>query len=199
MKKIYLFLIIGLFLISLISAASLPEMDSVKLGECINISQTCATCSFVNISSISNKNNDTLVSNVEMISFGNGEWRYVFCDTTNLGRYDVKGMGDINGVNEGFAYKFEVTPSGNYGTQNMIFIIFMIVIIWGVTLVGFFNKNSIITLIGGMAMIFLGVYLINNGIIIYRDNLTIYFSYITSFLGGALAIMSAISLSEDLL
>lgn len=93
---------------------------------------------------------------------------------------------------------FIVTPSGEGGTSNIVFILFLILMLYGINLFGFFGKNETMTLLGGMALIFLGVYLINNGIIIYRDNLTNYFSYITIAWGVVSALMAGYSLYEDM-
>ena len=46
-------------------------------------------------------------------------------------------------------------------------------------------------------MMGLGVYLINNGIIIYRDWLTNYFSSLTMGLGAAISLTAAIYLMEE--
>ena len=49
MKKIILTIILGIFLISMASA-SLDSLGTFQQDECFNISQTCATCTYVNIS-----------------------------------------------------------------------------------------------------------------------------------------------------
>jgi len=106
---------------------------------------------------------------------------------SDLGQYDY-GIICINEeVNQGGAVvgKFTITPSGQGGTENTIFFIFIIAIIYGITFLGFFGRNIPITIAGGMFMMFLSIYLITNGIIIYRDNLTLYFSYFTLLLGVA--------------
>ena len=122
-------LILGIFLISLASA-SLEFLGSFEQNKCMNISQTCVTCSYVNISSVSSNENSNLISNVEMIYFGNGEWRYEFCNTSDLGRYDVKHMGDINGVDDTDTFYFKVTPDGKeFTTQNSISYLGFILII----------------------------------------------------------------------
>ena len=177
MKKIYL-IILGMFLISFASS-SLVSLGTFSQDECFNISQTCASCSYVNISSISSNTNSTLVSNVPMVYFGNSEWRYEFCNTTDLGRYDVRGVGDINSVDASFTTYFEITPSGNSGSSNMVFFIIVIFLLYGLNIIGFTNENAPLTILSGMALIFLGIYLINNGIVIYRDNLTNYIGYVT--------------------
>lgn len=90
-----------------------------------------------------------------------------------------------------------VTPSGRGGTENIFLIILMIVVVYSVTLIGFFKQSPYMTLLGGMFMLFLGIYMVNNGIIIYRDVLTNYFSYFTITIGALTALGSAIFLIEE--
>jgi len=63
---------------SMTSVLALDSQGTFKQGDCMNISQTCASCSYVNLSSVSSQNNSDLVNNVEMVFLGNGEWRYEF-------------------------------------------------------------------------------------------------------------------------
>lgn len=133
--KILFCLIFGIFLISFVSA--LDDLGTFQQDTCINLSQTCASCTYVNISSVSNNNNSTLISNVPMANFGNGEWRYEFCDTSDLGRYDIRGMGDINGVDSSFAYYLIITPSGIEIETADSFIYIIILIVTFLLFVGF--------------------------------------------------------------
>jgi len=110
-KKILIFSLLLLTIIPFTFA--LDSIGTVKQNECINISQMCSTCSYVNISSIGTKDNSNIISNQPMSYFGNGEWRYEFCNTSEIDRYNVKGQGDINGVDSNFATYFDVTPLGN--------------------------------------------------------------------------------------
>jgi len=139
-NKIILTIIVGLFLISMASA-SLDSLGTFQQDECFNISQTCATCTYVNISSVSSINDSNLISNVPMTDFGNGEWRYKFCNTSTLGRYDVKGMGDVSGVDSSFAIYFDITYKGYvvsssqatlYAILLLVFIFIFIITILGI-------------------------------------------------------------------
>ena len=113
-----------------------------------------------------------------------GQYAYgVKCQDTNLG-------GAISGY-------FEVNPSGNYGSENILFILFIILLFYAVSFIGFFGKNIPMTILGGMAMTGLGVYTIRNGLIIYRDWITNYFSYVTIGLGALISIWASIELLED--
>ena len=186
-KKILTVFLMSIFLLSFASAVCQDgegNLGSKKQNECVRISQTSATSTYVNISSITlSTSNTSIASNLEMINIGNGEWVYQFCNTTELGSYDVRGMGDLDGVDTSFTSCFDITPSGQSGTENMIFFLFIILMIYGITFTGFFGKNIPITILGGMAMMFLGVYIVRAGLIIYRDTLTNYFSYLTIGLG----------------
>jgi hypothetical protein len=110
MRKQILILTLCIFLISLVTATT--SLGTIKQTECIEIPQVCASCSYVNVS-VQYPNKTIAVSNQEMASRGAGLWTYEFCNTSQLGRYDVSGMGDINGVDTGFSIlSFDVTYLG---------------------------------------------------------------------------------------
>jgi len=139
MKKILLTIMLGIFLISMASA-SLSSLGTFKQNDCINISQTCATCTYVNISSVSSNTNSNLISNVEMIDFGSGEWRYEFCNTSVAGRYDVKGIGDVSGVDSSFAVYFDITYKGYTisSSQATLYaiLLFVLIFVFIITILG---------------------------------------------------------------
>lgn len=190
MNKSITILLLGILLFSFafVSAEdddTINSLDSVKQNECILIPQGCGSCSYINITVI--HKNETMIENQPMINNGAG-WTYSYCNTSDLGRYDIQGKGDMDGNDRSFkALYFEVTPSGNSGSSTIVFFIFVILLIYGITFTGFFGKNIPITILGGMAMIFLGIYLVNNGVIIYRDNLTNYIAYLTIAIGAILS------------
>ena len=163
--KIYSILII---LILIPTVIAIDNLGTVKQNNCIRLPQTCSSCSYVNISSVSNSaSNESIISNVAMTSLGNGEWGYTFCGTSAIGRYDVRGMGDIDGVDETFVYHFEVTPSGFEGTLG--FYIILMVIVVSVIVLGFAIGEEWFVIIGGFALIMVGIYSINYGIAGFRD------------------------------
>jgi len=87
--------------------------ESVKQNECVILKQVCASCSFVNVSLIY-PNSSLALSNIPMVDYGGALWTYEFCNTTELGRYDINGVGDLEGVNTGFdVLYFVVSPSGS--------------------------------------------------------------------------------------
>jgi len=216
MKKIILTLIFGIFLISLASA-SLGSIGTFKQNECVIISQTCASCSYVNISSVSCNNDSNLISNVEMENFGNGEWRYEFCNTSALGRYDVKGMGDINGVDSSFATYFHITHSGGSleegATGILIMGIIFMLVVGSLCLLGFFRKDqnfqakwtlflmSFLFFLAGANLIsaLIGDTLANPKVISFFDSLMAISFILFWFAFGLLAVMWILTMIQTLL
>jgi hypothetical protein len=194
MKKIFLIVIILLVLPMILA---LDNLGTFKQNSCVRLVQTCVSCSYVNISSVSNSaTNNTLISNVEMISSGNGEWYYNFCDTDEIGRYDVRGKGDIDGADDSFVYYFEITPSGFQGTLG--FYIILICICAGVIILGFSIGEAWFVILGGFALIILGIYSINSGVAGFRDMFVTWAIGIFEIsIGSILAIGSAIEKIED--
>jgi len=163
-NKILMVIMFGAILFSMTSVLALESQGTFKQGDCMNISQTCASCSYVNLSSVSSQNNSDLVNNVEMVFLGNGEWRYEFCDTDFIGRYDVKGQGDKDGVDSSFASYFEVTPNGVTQTQanamgSLGFLILMIVLMISFGIVGIKLLKTEKFWILGIFLVFLAVLL----------------------------------------
>lgn len=94
--------------VTLVSANAIGERLPATVGEEYIISQPCVSCSFVLISVFNT--NGIVVENVNMVENGS-TWTYTFTPTEPL-RYDVNGLGDINGANDSFAFYFHANPSG---------------------------------------------------------------------------------------
>lgn len=194
-KNIFLILLFVILLIGLTSALQ-ESMGTFKQGNVVRLTQVCSDASYINISSVSYPDSSVALSETQMNSIGSGEFYFDFNDTVKIGRYNVRGVS--NGCDFTFSTYFDITPSGNSGAANIVFVIFIIIAIYTITLIGFFGKVIPLTVIGGMAMIFLGLYLINNGIIIYRDDLTLYFSYLTTGIGFILAMWASYEWYQDM-
>jgi len=187
---------IFIFLIGL-SSASIEDLGTVKQGDCVTLQQSCANCTYNNITSVLYPDMTTALSSNIMTASGT-QFTYNFCNTSSMsGSYIVNGFGDPDGAKSIWIYTFEVTPSGQSGSSNIVFFIFIIVLLYAITFIGFFGKNIPITILGGMAMIGLGVYMVNNGVIIYRDWMTNYLSYITIGLGATLSLWALIEMIQE--
>lgn len=99
----------------------LPEnIGSYKLGECVNLIQTCANCTYVNITSILYPNSTKVINEVVMTKEGT-YYNYSFCNTTKLGEYKVNGHGDENTIETIWSYSFDITREGDKN-ENGVYI-----------------------------------------------------------------------------
>jgi len=156
--------------------------SDVKQNECVIIPQTCASCTYVNMS-ITYKNT-TLINNVGLEDMGGGLWTYSFCNTGSLGRYDVQGSGDLEGTATGFdVLYFNVTPSGQPISLGFYFLIFILSI--GLIILGFYIQDNWVVVLGGFAMIFLGLFLLFYGIDGFKDEIYTWGSGIIILMLGA--------------
>lgn len=106
-------LILLLFTLLLCSSvfAEQQSLGTFEKDRCINLLQTCANCTFVNITSVKYPNSSILLGNVEMTKQGT-EYNFTICNASVLGDYIVNGVGDVDGVNTVWAYDFKVTMDG---------------------------------------------------------------------------------------
>ncbi len=112
MKKIFLLLIMSVFLVSLVSAeCSLP--NPVKQGETIELTQTCSNCTQVNLTKVIYPNQTfSLLGQFEMTKNGTN-YNFSFSDTETIGIYFYTTSGDLNTIPTQQSCSFEVTPTGN--------------------------------------------------------------------------------------
>lgn len=194
MNKIFLFLLVVVGMFVLLIANASADLGTFTQGDCVPI-RVQSNGTAVNLSTITtNINGQTTTLNTPMTNLVGNTYRFNFCNTTVLGVYvyDWHPCQNNECVNS-----FEITPSGQSGSANIVFFIFVILIVYGITAFGFFSHNSWVTILGGMAMIFLGVYIDLNGIIIYRDSLTGYIAILTWALGAMLALWAGIFEIEE--
>ena len=175
MKKVISSIILILFCITIVSA--LDDLGKFNQGECVRITQTCATCSYVNISSVTYPNSSVALGETEMVSAGSGEWYYDFCDTAKFsGRYDVRGQGDLDGVDTSFATYFIV---GN----SLTWIIIIFIFAFGFLIFSLFVNEELFVYISGVSFLLAGVVIMINGIDIVNDWTTRAIAFISLGLG----------------
>ena len=178
MRKIFISLIVGIFLIGIIGAATteVNQYDDVKLGDCITLKQTCASCTYVNFS-LSYPNSTLVFSDEVGTNTGGAMWTYEFCDTYNLGRYDVGGHGDLEGTDTGFNILwFEVTSTGE--GASMFFLILLTSIAFIFFIASLFVAEEFFVYISGICFLIGGVYLMMNGLNVLNDTNTRYLAFI---------------------
>ncbi len=163
MKKILLILIIGIFVFNFVSA-EIQSLEPIKLGEEINLIQTCASCTFNNITSVLDPTSFEVIGNFQMTKTGSVYNFTLSSDNiTELGKYIVNGIGDLDGTNTIWNYNFEVTPTGKSLDEPQSLIIFgLIIVLVIVTLIFlYFGKvieyvpfKIFLTSLGGLFLMF---------------------------------------------
>ncbi len=161
-KQILLTLLIASLLI--VNVSALENLKPAKLNEPYVITQTCASCTFVN-ASISNQNG-IVRNNIELSNNGSGVWTFTYIPTI-VGRHDVTGFGDLDGTNTSFATFFEVTPSGFTNTIAFFFIILLIPA--ALIVFGFKIEDNWVIVLGGFALVLVGLYVLFFGIDVIKD------------------------------
>jgi len=191
MKKLILLFSI-VFMIFLVGATS--NLGTFKQGDCIELYQLCDNCTYVNLTSITFPDS-TLTTIGSSMTKSDVDYNHTFCNTTVLGDHSYKVCGDKDGVFSCEVIDFLITPSGR--SDNSSYFIVIILIIYAVAFIGFFGKNEWVTMIGGLAMMILGLYIVRNGIIIYRDFLTNAISYFTIGLGAFFSLYTGYELIRE--
>lgn len=119
MKKLLLFLMLGIFLISLTSAAQ-SSLGTFKQDSCIDLTQTCTSCTYNNLTSIIYPNGTKYSFSPEQnMTKSDSEYLFQTCDfSSDLGNYKVNGHGDLSGTDTVWNYEYEITKSGQSITEG---------------------------------------------------------------------------------
>ena len=169
MKKILLILILGVFLISFASA-QIQNLGTFKLGDDVNLIQTCDNCTFNNITSVLNPNSLEVIGEFKMTKKGT-VYNFTLSSTnaTIFGTYIVNGFGDLNGINTVWNYNFLVTANGKpfetFPNQFAVIALAFILIMFGLlneryTLLK--HMGSIILMVMGTLTLYPGYNFINH-------------------------------------
>lgn len=184
-----IFSITFLFLFSLNFSLALDSLGEFESGQSVRISQVCSDATYINISSVAYPNSSVAVANIAMTSAGDGEYYYDFTSTTDLGRYDVRGVSD--GCEKTFATYFEIS-GGDIG-------LFLIII--GVSLVlllfAFLFKSPWLSFASGALMIISGIYVMGYGLYFFSDLYTRSIAYTLIGIGLFFAIISGFEVFQE--
>ncbi len=194
-KNLTILLFVMFFSMTLVQAI---EIEPGTQGEDKLLYQTCNNCTFCNITSVTNEIGDILIGNVAFNQNGTYYSKVLGSgNTTTLGKYTYCYDCGNSIDSETGCIDFKVTPSGRDGNENIALFIILIVMIYAVTLISFFGRHVTLSALTGMMMMSFGVWIIRNGIVIYRDNLTNYFGYVTLFVGAIVAITAILEWIQD--
>ena len=186
-KTILLTIMLGIFLITLVSA----DLGTFEQTECVDLK---GNLDAVNVSiSVYFPNSTVAFENVQMVNVRGDIWEYNFCNTLVIGEY-IYDYCD-HGGNNCKENTFLITPSGQ--SDNLGLYIILILIVYLIGFIGFFGKSRWVSALGGLGMLALGVYFIGEGIVIYRDWFTNLISYLTIGLGGIFSLVPLIEFIQE--
>ena len=111
-----------------------------------------------------------------------GEYSYgIKCNSTNYGGT--------------FVGTYNVTPRGL--KSDVGFYIILLLLTYGIGMVGFFGKNQWVSVIGGMSMMIFGIFVLTQGITIYLNWVTQVISYMSLGLGALFILYPLIEWMEE--
>lgn len=193
MNKLYLGII---FLVLIISVTSVSAYTSHKQNTNFDLvvqSNNATTC---NVTYIQFPDGVNLIINKVMTKTGN-TFNYTLNSNnfTQLGDSCIGVSCSDGTIQETGSICRSITPSGS---NNILgFFILIIVVIYAIAFVGFFGKNPWVAMLGGMAMLGLGLFTINNGVDIFRNQITEIFSWTTIGLGAFFALYSGVAVIQE--
>lgn len=107
-----MFFVIAMMLVILpLMSAQVQTLGTFAANTDINLTQTCATCTYVTLVSIQYPDSSNVIINTNMTKAGSFYY-YTFSDTSQYGQYIVTTCGDLIGSFECANYDFYVTSNG---------------------------------------------------------------------------------------
>jgi len=137
-----------LFLMILVFApliyAEEQSLPNVKMGDCINISQTCpqTKCSEVRLTQIARNNIEFFKINSSMDKRTDSNYYYEFCNTTNAGKYIATTCDAVTDDDVCVDFHFDVTLSGEKESPTAIVSDIILLIVLGFLVIFLHNKHS---------------------------------------------------------
>ncbi len=158
MKKLFIICALAFLLMPVVLATE--NLGTFKQNDCVELIQTCANCTYVNISSVSYPDSAVALYESQMTKNGT-RYNYTdYCLTSKTGTYTVNGFGDPDATVTIWNFDFEITPTGI--TQGSIWNnpILLIFVTLGIVLLllGLGFKLAPLGFMSGVMFMLLGVY-----------------------------------------
>lgn len=144
MNKIFLLIFL---LIIIPSVSSIEELPTVTQSVCIDLPQSDVAVLTQNITFIKQPNGNNQLINSPMTQFAQSGWNYTYCNTSQIGQYQVNGCSEVDCWN----YFFYVTPNGDtmstaksvtYSLMLAIVILLFFGFAYGFTVTPFDNNRN---------------------------------------------------------
>jgi hypothetical protein len=192
MRLIITFLAIALLFCSVASASDyLP----LKVNTAFDLTISSDTATACNLSYIQYPDGHATFYNKPLSKNGNS-----YSLTLSTGNYSslgpiCHGIVCSGTITETGSICRDVTPSGFNNILGFTIIIFTLLYL--ITFIGAYYENFTVAVLGGMGLIALGLFSINNGIDVYRNAITNTISLTTLGLGAYFAISGGVKLIQE--
>lgn len=191
MNKIFLIFILGLLITGIASAKTFQQWNDVNLTEPVTLNGYPDSNVDCNIT-IFNPDHLLLEGFEPMVYYSDsGEYNYLLDSgkTGELGDYDYDIFCTNGNLNKTESFSFTITPTGNDGLLGFYFLI--ILLSYGVMIFGAWKHDITITLLGTLALYFVGIWVLFFGIDVFKNYLTDAFAFITIGVAAYLSIVMA--------
>lgn len=190
----FLCIILSLAFLPLISASQ--SLGTFKQNSNVILLQACTNSTYSNLTTLTAPNSEKVISGNYSMTKSGDNYNYTFTSTFQIGTYLVYGNCDENGEYTVWQYDFTITPSGY--SESLGFFIVILIVIMSIIALGFFIKDGWFVVFGGMALIILGIYSINNGVVGYRDMFMTWATGLVMIGAGAyLSVRSTIEIIDE--
>lgn len=198
---------IGVFIFSIIlfnsvSAATQVYDYEIEQGKsydikrpCFNNGTFCSGSAACNIT-ITDSSGQAIIKNQRMtnqISFHN--YTLSAASTQQLGAFNAIMTCSDGGLNGDDTFTLYSAPLGS--TETLGFFIVVILLLYGITLVGAYFESYPIATIGGLGLLGLGVFIMTEGIDIYRNFATTIVAFITIAIGAYFGLTGAMKIIQE--
>jgi len=101
-----------------LASADISELGTFKQNTCIQLPQSCSTCTYNNLSSVIYPDGTYALQGSYIMTQAGANYNYTFCNTSQLGTYSVTGYGDASTPT--WSYTFDVTVNGEQMSTSKI-------------------------------------------------------------------------------
>jgi len=189
------FMLVMLFIVIPLSSAQIQTLGTYAANTDINLSQVCATCTYVNLQKVKFPDSSEWYINTNMTKQGQ-TYYHPFTNTTQFGQYIVTTCGDLEETLTCANYDFYITSNGQEfsASQALVLISFMgLVALLFATGLTFSKEKWKIKSFFYLSAVLAAVLLINSALIMFSTSTSL------QLMGQTALILSIIVLSVYML
>jgi hypothetical protein len=178
-------LLIGLMIIlvfPLVLGDTQTSLGTFKKDSNIQLSQYCANCTYINLSSIKSPIGLYILQGEYEMTKSGSDYYYNFSNTNILGEYIYCVHGDPDGKDTAACSNFFITTEG-LNLSNYIVLLIVLIFAYLILVLGIWKEEIVFVTLGAMGIIILGVYININGISDVRSWMTNAFGIINWGIG----------------